>query len=55
MSNVTTQQIQALMNEAGSTGDSEMYATCERALEGDEAAIKECSDVIAYAAERSAE
>lgn len=52
---ITTKQIEALMNEAGAAGDSEMYAICERALQGDAEAIKECAEVIAQAADYAAE
>lgn len=52
---MTTKQIQDLMNETGSAGDTEMYELCEKALSGDENALAEVAAVIEYAAERAAE
>jgi hypothetical protein len=51
---ITTAQIQALKTEAGQAGDSKMVETCKLALDGDEAAIAQCAEVIAYAADRAA-
>lgn len=45
----TTQQLHDLRSEAGSAGDAEMVAICDRALEGDAEALSECADVIAAA------
>ena len=46
----TTEQIEALRNEAGEAGDMAQVAICDRALDGDESAIAACGDVIADAA-----
>lgn len=46
---VTTQQIEALMNEAGVAGDLEQVALCKLALQGNDAALEACADVIAEA------
>ncbi len=43
---ITTEQIEALSFEAGCAGDTEMVAICERAIDGEEAAIKECVKAI---------
>jgi hypothetical protein len=43
---VTTEQIEALRSEAGAAGDREQVTVCDRALAGDEAAIRECARVI---------
>ncbi len=46
---ITDDQIRTLSDEAGAHGDLEMVAICQRALEGDAAAIAECVRVIASA------
>lgn len=47
-----TLDIYALRSEAGASGDLEMVAICERALEGDPDAISECTRVLDEAAAR---
>lgn len=47
---VTDMQIKALRSEAGSAGDLEQVAICDRALRGDDDARAECARVIADAA-----
>lgn len=44
---ITDEQIEALRSEAGSAGDSEMVAICDRALAGDQGEREECARVIA--------
>jgi hypothetical protein len=51
---VTTEQIKALHTEAGAAGDLDQVRVCDAALEGDEAAVAKCAEVIAYAADRAA-
>jgi hypothetical protein len=46
---ITDAQISNLRAEAGNAGDLDMVAICDAALEGDEAAIKECVRVISDA------
>lgn len=46
---ITTEQIQALLSEAGEHGDLEQVAICEKALAGDTQARRECERVIAAA------
>lgn len=48
---ITDRRIRALSTEAGEHGDLEMVAICERALAGDEQARRECTRVIADAAQ----
>ena len=43
---LTDDMIQELRAEAGSVGDTEMVAVCDRALRGDDSARAECLDVI---------
>lgn len=43
---VTDEQIEALRSEAGVAGDLAQVAVCDRALDGDEAARRECQRVI---------
>ena len=43
---ITDEQIEALQIEAGGAGDAEQVAICERALDGDADARRECVDVI---------
>ena len=50
MSEPTRRQIQALSDEAASHGDLEQVELCERALDGDMAARRECAKAIANAA-----
>lgn len=47
--------IRKLSTEAATAGDLAMVAICDRALDGDEAAIAECARVIAEAAAAAAE
>jgi hypothetical protein len=47
---VTVEQIEALRDEAGAAGDTEMVAICERAIDGDESAADECAKAIRAAA-----
>jgi len=47
---ITTEQITALLYEAGEAGDAEQVAICNRALGGDTDAITECARVIDDAA-----
>lgn len=47
---ITDSQIRALRSEAGVAGDEKQVAICDRALDGDEAARRECARVIADAA-----
>jgi hypothetical protein len=46
---MTDEQIEQLMTEAGTAGDREMVAICERALDGDDAARQRCAEVISDA------
>ncbi len=46
---ITEAQIEALRQEAGEAGDTEQVAICDRAQEGDEDALTECSRVISAA------
>jgi hypothetical protein len=46
---VTTAQIRALRTEAAQAGDQAQVEICDRALDGDEAAVAECARVIAAA------
>jgi hypothetical protein len=39
-------QIRALRDDAGVAGDLEMVAVCERAIDGNEAARRECARVL---------
>lgn len=48
--NVTTSQIRTLRDEAGTAGDLEQVAVCDKALDGDKDAAAECARVIADAA-----
>lgn len=50
---LTDEQIDRLHTEAGNAGDERMARICERALDGDEAAKRECARVIADAAAMS--
>jgi hypothetical protein len=43
---ITDEQIEALSTEAGSAGDLDQVAICDRALRGDESAKAECVRVI---------
>lgn len=43
---ITDSQIRNLRTEAATAGDAEQVAICDRALDGDEAAIRECERVI---------
>lgn len=47
---LTNARIRALATEAGAHGDQEMVAICERALDGDADARRECARVMADAA-----
>ena len=47
--NITDDQIEALRQEAGQTGDAAQVAICEQALDGDATARAECARVIADA------
>lgn len=46
---ITNAQIEALSNEAGQSGDLEMVAICERALNGSARARKACEKAIRWA------
>lgn len=50
---ITKAQIEKLSDEAGEAGDLEQVAICDKALEGDAAAVAECARVIADAAGRA--
>lgn len=50
---ITKAQIEKLSDEAGEAGDLEQVAICNKALEGDAAAIAECARVITDAAGRA--
>lgn len=50
---ITKAQIESLNNEAAAHGDLEQVAICERALEGDMAARRECARVISAAADQA--
>jgi hypothetical protein len=43
---ITTDQIEALRQESGEAGDSEQVAICDRALAGNQDALRECFRVI---------
>lgn len=43
---ITTEQVRTLRTEAGANGDQAQVAICNSALDGDEAAWKECERVI---------
>lgn len=55
LSTLTDRQIIALRTEAGSAGDAEQIAICDRALDGDRDARAECARVIADADAMAAE
>lgn len=46
---ITEQQISNLRDEAGQAGDLAQVALCDRALDGDDAAIAECARAISEA------
>ena len=46
---MTDKQIEALRSEARSAGDDAQVALCDRALNNDESAIRDCARVIADA------
>lgn len=46
---LTTDQIRQLRTEAGQAGDLSQVALCDKALAGDEAARRECAEVISDA------
>lgn len=50
MITITTEQIQTLRSEAAEAGDAKQVEICDRAIDGDAAAIRECARVIADAA-----
>ena len=49
MKMISDKQIEALKNEAAVAGDLAMVRTCDRALDGDESALRDCARVIADA------
>jgi hypothetical protein len=43
---ITLQQVERLRVQAAEAGDTEQVAICNRAIDGDESAVRECARVI---------